>query len=413
MRQRGVFIPAVKEDPRDEEAPSAKLLLRAGYISKVHSGVYTYLPLGVMVLRKIETIIREEMNAIGGQELLMPALHPLHLWQKTGRDVSMKDSTYQFEDKAGHKVGLGATHEEVITDLIAGRINSFRDLPLSLYQIQSKFRDEPRAKSGLLRGKEFLMKDMYSFHASQDDCVEYYEKAQKAYHTLFSRCGLKALMVEASGGAFSKEYSHEFMVESVAGEDTVVVCDECSFAQNTEICTLAVGEKCQGCNKGDVRHINAIEVGNIFKLGTRFSDAFHATFTNEDGSSSSLIMGCYGIGVGRLMATIVEAHHDDHGIIWPIEVAPYAVHVVRLSHEQEYVERADEVCKELEDKGIPVLYDDRDDISAGEKLSLSDLLGMPYRIVISKKNKDKIELKRRDSKEGTLGHAREILGHIL
>lgn len=413
MLQSSLFIPAVKDDPRDEEAPSARLLVRGGYISKVHSGVYTYLPLGLKALRKVEAIVREEMDGVGGQEVLMPALHPLHLWQKTGRDVSMKDSTYQFEDSGGHKVGLGATHEEVITDMIAGKIVSFRDTPHYLYQIQSKFRDEPRAKSGLLRGKEFLMKDLYSFHSSTEDLNEFYAIMRQAYLRIFSRCGLHARVVEASGGAFTKEHSHEFMVESAVGEDTVVVCDACEFAQNTEICSLAQGDACPQCGTQGVRMITTIEVGNIFKLGTRFSDAFSATFTAEDGSVRPLIMGCFGIGIGRLLATIVETHHDGAGIIWPEAVSPYKVHVLALSQGQEFIARAREIHDELAAHNIEVLLDDREEGSAGEKLALSDLLGFPYRIVVSQKNKDQIELKQRDAQEGQLGDASEILAKVF
>lgn len=523
--------------PCDADSINAKLLTQAGFIEKLAAGIYNFLPLGYRVLTKINKIIREEMNAVEGQELLMPALHPIELWQITGRDKTMDGILYRTRASQDKEFVFGPSHEETVTPLIAKYIQSYKDLPLSVYQIQTKFRDEPRAKSGLLRGREFGMKDMYSFHVSEVDLDKYYEKAKKAYFNVFERCSLKAHIIEASGGPFSDKFSHEFSVETPAGEDTIIVCEKCGTAQNLEIAegkipstkeeekelplqkvdvergftvednALAhnvpeykilksvvyevedeglIGVVIRGdlnvsdvklenylkkklrpatpeilkeaglvqgyispvnmsekvkisfiadhsikniknfvtganayakdyknanigrdfiikdfvdlvevksgfiCNKCDkpLKEIKAIEVGNIFKLGTRFSKAFNLNFTDKDGNLKPAVMGCYGIGNTRLMGTIVEAFNDENGIIWPLSVAPYHVHIVSLGPDKSIKEKAMELYKALVKENIEVLYDDRDE-SPGVKLKDADLIGIPLRIVVSKRTFEK------------------------
>ena len=397
MRQSTASYFIRKEAPKDEEAYNAQLLIRAGYIDKLMAGVYSFLPLGLRVLRNIEDIIREEMNALGAQELLLPVLHPREIWEKTGRWESL-DVLFKVVSKDKREYALGPTHEEVIVPVAQKTIFSYKDLPLGLYQIQTKFRDEARAKSGLLRGREFLMKDLYSFHTSEEDLEAYYQKAIDAYKTIFKRLSLDALLVEASGGTFSR-YSHEFQVETQTGEDAVVVCRACSFAQNREINDGKDGDPCPSCGK-ELEVVTASEVGNIFKLKTKYSEPFNLLFSDEKGDSHSVIMGCYGIGVSRLMGVIAEIFHDEKGLVWPAAIAPYRVHLLALStsdegESQAVFQQAEEVYRKLENAGISVLFDDRKDISAGEKFVESDLVGIPLRLVVSKRTGDKIELKER------------------
>lgn len=342
-----------KEFPKDEEAYNAKILIRAGFIDKLMAGVYSYLPLGVRVLSKINSIIREEMNRIGGQEILMPALTPKENWQQTGRWATF-DALFKVIARDKKEYALGATHEEVIVPLAQKVIFSYKDLPFGLYQIQTKFRDEPRAKSGMLRGKEFMMKDLYSFHTDQKDLDDYYQKAIKAYQTIFKRLGLDAWLVEASGGTFSK-YSHEFQVFSPNGEDLVVYCQKCRFAQNSEINSAKKGDKCSQC--GGLLDVSpAIEVGNIFKLGTKYSEPFSLKYRDNGGSEKTVVMGCYGIGTSRLMGALAEVFHDGSGLIWPKTAAPFEVHLIALpsSDEEEakkVFKRAQEIHDQLESLG--------------------------------------------------------------
>ena len=390
MRYSVLFPKTRKEAPKDEISVNAKLLIRAGFIEKLSAGVYNFLPLGWKVHEKIGQIIREEMDLIGGQELNLAALHPKSIWEKSGRWDKF-GALYKLKSQSGDDLALGATHEEVLTPIISHYISSYKDLPLYLYQIQVKFRDEPRAKSGILRCREFVMKDLYSFHATEEDRASYYERVRKAYEKIFKRFGLKAIYTKASGGSFS-EFSHEFQVITDAGEDEIIYCPEGDFSENVDITKVKEGKECD-MGHGPLKRAKVIEVGNIFPLGTRFSEAFGAYFTDEKGTKKPIVMGSYGIGLGRNMGTIVEVHHDDKGIIWPESVAPYEVHLVGLS------EKADEVYKQLKDTGIiDVLYDDRD-VSAGEKFATADLIGIPYRLVVSQKTRDKIEVKKRNSEK--------------
>jgi prolyl-tRNA synthetase len=550
MRYSKLFGKTKHEVPCDANSTNAKLLTKGGFIDKLSSGIYSFLPLGLRVLKNINNIIREEMDAIDGQELLLPSLHPIDIWKTTGRDVTMDDIFYRT--KAGDKdFVFGPSHEEAVTPLVKKFVQSYKDLPLSVYQLQTKFRNEPRAKSGLLRGREFGMKDMYSFHTSEEDLDQYYKKAIEAYLNVYTRVGLEAYVLEASGGAFSDKYSHEFSIITDAGEDTMILCKNCKFAQNLEVAEgkydnpsseekekplekievergksvadnakahnvdnwrilksvvymiedqgpigilirgdfkvnedklqryfkknlrplkstelekydlvegfiSPIGEngkqidtidfiadnsikemknfvtgankmnidfvganlgrdfqvkdfadfvevkgsfKCPKCDH-ELTEEKAVEAGNIFKLGTKFSKSFDLKYTDSDGKRKTVIMGCYGIGNTRLLGTIVEASHDENGIIWPKSVAPYLVNIVQLGDNDEVTAMANKIYQLLHEKNIDTLLDDRD-VRAGEKFKDSDLIGIPLRIVISKRtlSENCVEWKERNSNE--------------
>lgn len=403
MRQSELFTKTLRNAPKDEVAPNAKLLTRGGFVYKNSAGVYSFLPLGWRVIEKIAGIIREGMNAIGGQELFLPALVERRYLDATKRwDVEIGfEVRGKKEEKSGFS--LGWTHEEVLTEIVSRYVHSRKDLPFAAYQIQTKFRNEPRAKSGLLRGREFLMKDLYSFHASEEDFLDYYGKVAEAYRKIFKRCGLKAIYTVAAGGAFTNQNTHEFQVLSDVGEDAIFVCGKCAYAENKEISTLKDGGRCSACG-GKVKEKNAIEVGNIFPLGTKYSEAFHLKFRDEKGKEHYVVMGSYGIGLGRLMAAVVEAHHDEKGIIWPITIAPFRAHLLELEGAS-----GQELHRDLQERGLEVLYDDRD-VSAGEKFADADLVGIPWRLVVSPKAGDKIEVKPRSEKTTRLVSRKELFG---
>jgi len=419
MLQSQLFTKTKKEAPKEEEAINAQLLIRAGFVDKLMAGVYTFLPLGMRVMKKIENIIREEMNAIGGQEIFMPALQPKENWMTTGRWDSM-DDLYKLKDKSDKEFALGPTHEEVITPLVKKFVDSYKDLPFYAYQFQDKFRMELRSKSGVLRGREFMMKDLYSFHADEKDLDNYYEKATKAYENIFSRVGLgkKTHITFASGGSFSK-YSHEFQTLSEAGEDIIYVCQKCGQAINKEI--FGEVKVCPNCGEENFKEEKAIEVGNIFKLGTRYSTPFELKYKDEKGEEKDVVMGCYGIGLGRLMGTVVEISHDEKGIIWPEAVAPFKVHLICLGEKNKA--KCDKLYKSLstysrstegrQKAGVEVLYDDREEASAGEKFADADLIGIPYRLVVSEKTGDKIEVKRRNESKAKLVDEKELLNLLI
>ena len=400
MKQSKLFGKTRREVSKDEKSINAELLTRGGFIEKHIAGAYNYLPLGLRVFRKVENIIREEMNAIGGQELLMTALQPKELWDRTGRWSEMKDVMYQFEDGHGSEVGLAATHEEVVTELAKQQVKSYKDLPIYIYQIQDKFRNEKRAKSGLLRGREFSMKDLYSFHTDAKDLDDYYMRVHNAYLRIFTRLGLEAFSVEASGGAMSKLFSHEFMVKTEAGEDITVLCNKCGWAQNKEIAEVKAGGRCPRCGS-EVEEEKTVEAGNIFRLGTKYSEALGLKYTDEDGKMKNVLMGSYGIGLGRVMGTVVEASHDQDGIIWTKSTTPYHVHLLNLSKNDKTNEQADKVYEELLKNGIEVLYDDRD-ISYGKKLKDADLLGNCLQLIISDKQSELELIYRKDHKKELL-----------
>ena len=374
------------------------------------AGVYSYLPLGLRVLNKIENIIREEMNSVGGQEVLMSTMQPKDNWEKTGRWTGM-DDLYKVGDSSGREVALGPTHEEIVVPILKNYVTSYKDFPVAVYQIQNKFRMELRAKSGMLRGREFIMKDMYSFHTSQEDFEKFYEKMKDVYKTVFNRVGIGHLtyMTFASGGTFSK-YSHEFQTITGAGEDTIYLDEASGVALNKEVFNDEVLSQLKLSKEKLVEH-KSIEVGNIFDLKTKYSQPFDLSFTDEKGEKHIVLMGCYGIGLGRLMGTIVEVFSDDKGIIWPETVAPYKIHLLALGEDEAVSKEAEKVYESLLKAGTEVLFDDRKDLSAGEKFSDADLLGMPYRAVVSARSlkENGIELKKRSEEKGKIVTLDELL----
>jgi len=396
MRQSKLFTKTIKQAPKDEISFNAKTLIKAGFIDKSSAGIYSFLPLGLRVHNKICDIVREEMNVIGGQEILMPALTPKKVWQKTNRWDSF-DVLFKIIGNNKKEYALGATHEEIVTPLVQKHTFSYKELPVSVYQIQTKFRDELRAKAGLIRGREFSMKDLYSFHVDKKDLDKFYEITKDAYFKIFNRCGLSEItyLTYSSGGDFSK-FSHEFQTLAENGEDTIYICDDCKIAVNQEI--IDEQKVCPNCKNKDLRKEKAIEVGNIFKLGSRFSKAFDFFYTDKKGQKHDVEMGCYGIGPSRIVGTIVEIHHDDKGIIWPESIAPYQVHLLDLGVKK----TSEDIYNKLLKNKVEVFYDDRDDKSAGEKFADADLIGIPYRLVVSEKTleQDSVEFKKRDS-QGT------------
>jgi prolyl-tRNA synthetase len=405
MRQSKLFIRTERNDPKDEETVNARLLVRAGYVEKLMAGVYAYLPLGLRVLRNIEKVVREEMDAIGGQEILMPMLHPKTIWETTGGWNSI-DVLFKIQSRTGKEYALGRSEEEVVSPLIGGKIATYKDLPLAVYQIHWKFRDELRAKSGLLRGREFLMKDMYSFHENQEDFDAFYHKAKKAYLKIYDRLGLIAKATEASGGAFSKKISYEFMVITDAGEDDILYCDACEFCVNVEIAAVKEGDACAKCGKSALKKARASEVGNVFDLGQKYATDFNLGFLDAAGSRRQPIMGCYGIGISRLVGVIAERFHDDRGLAWPESVAPFGVHLIDLPGG-----KGQEIYDALTRAGIDVLWDDRE-LSPGSKLNDADLIGLPWRIVTSQKTDGQVELKRRFEKEAAVVSIEEAVSRM-
>jgi prolyl-tRNA synthetase len=407
------FIPTFKEIPIGTEAISHQLTLRAGLVHMLTSGVYSYLPLGFRVLTNIEQIIREEMNAIGAVELFLPCLHPLELWQKTGRDKTMADVMIKFKDKKGRDMCLGPTHEEIITDLVKSFVQSYRQLPVTLYQIQTKFRDEIRTRFGLVRACEFIMKDAYSFDRDQEGLNKNYKLMYEAYTKIFKRLGLDVVILEADSGAMGGSVSHEYLVEAPIGEDAIVVCS-CGF-KGTAKEGQQENEICPKCKNGKLERRVAIELGHIFQLGTKYSDALDASFLDETGKKRPIIMGCYGIGVSRIVSAIIEKNHDDKGIMWPKEVAPFDIEIIPLqlddSETQELVKKYHD---ELTQLGMDVLVDDRPE-SAGRKFNDADLIGIPLRIILGKRNlaEGKVEVKIRQSGQTELISKNDVVKKVL
>ena len=387
MRQSHLFTKTRKEAPKDEVAKNAQLLIRAGYVYKEMAGVYAFLPLGLRVLNNIVEVIRKEMNAIGGEEVSLTALQSKAIWEKTNRwSDAVVNNWFKTKLKNGVEVGLGFTHEEALTNLMRDYVHSYRDLPRYVYQFQTKFRNEERAKSGIMRGREFLMKDLYSFSKTVTEHDAFYEKAKQAYVNIFNTVGLgdKTYVTFASGGSFSK-YSHEFQTITDAGEDLIYVHEGKKIAVNKEVLNDEV-LKDLGVSRADLVEKKAVEVGNIFSLGTKFSDAFELTYVDEKSVKQTVVMGSYGIGPGRIMGTIVETLSDSNGIVWPESVAPFKAHLILVSGKDSDAAKkeADKLYKTLTDAGVEVLYDDRD-LRPGEKFADADLMGMPYRIVVSEK----------------------------
>ncbi|MEW5907636.1 MAG: aminoacyl--tRNA ligase-related protein [Patescibacteria group bacterium] len=417
MRQSKLFPKTLREDPKDEVSINAKLLIRGGFIDKLMGGVYSFLPLGFCVLKKIENIIREEMEAAGGQEILMPVIQPKENWLITKR-WDTYDTLFKFASfYSKTEFALGPTHEEIISPLVGKFSLSYKNLPLYLFQIQTKLRDEKRVKAGILRGREFIMKDLYSFHTDEKDLDRYYEKMKKHYMNIFKKCGVgdKTFITFASGGTFSK-YSHEFQTVTEAGEDKIFICDSHAGKQNSNKgCQTAINKEifdeqnfCPVCKGKKFKEKKAIEIGNIFKLKTKYSSPFGLKFTDKDGNNKDVIMGCYGIGLGRLLGAIVEVHHDSKGIIWPESVSPFKIHLLELDRSVR------DLYAYLNKNGIEVLYDDRKDVTAGEKFNDADLLGIPYRVIVSKKTlkAGKIEVKKRGSEKPKLILKKDLLRYV-
>ena len=383
MRVTQLFTRTRKNAPADEVSKNAQLLIRAGFIHKEMAGVYAYLPLGLRVLENIKTIVREEMNAIGGQEVMMTTLQPKDIFEKTDRwDDKKVDNWFKTKLANGTELGMGLTHEEPIVDALSDYVNSYKDLPIYVYQIQNKFRNELRAKSGLLRGREFVMKDMYSLARTQEEHEELYERAAEAYHNIYERLGIGDITYRtaADGGIFTTRFSDEFQTLSDVGEDTIYVDEKKRIAVNKEVYTDENLARL-GLNKDDLVEKRGVEVGNIFPLETKYTDALDVYYTDEKGEKQSIIMGCYGVGISRLMGVLAEHFSDDKGLVWPENVAPFRVYLATIG---DVAETADALYDELVSKGIEVLYDDRD-ARPGDKFADSELIGIPHRIVVSPK----------------------------
>ena len=413
MRQTKLFTKTRKEVPADEQSKNAELLIRGGFIHKEMAGVYAFLPLGIRVIEKIKNIIREEMNAVGGQEVFMTTLQPRDIWEKTDRwDDAKVDNWFKTKLKSGEELGVGLTHEEPIVDVLSGYVSSYRDLPISVYQIQNKFRNELRAKSGILRGREFIMKDMYSFARTEEEHLKIYEEVAEAYHRVYKRLGIGHITyrTHADGGIFTKKFSHEFQTISGVGEDTIYLDEEKNIAVNKEIYTDENLAKL-GLDKSKLVERRSIEVGNIFPLESKYTDALDVYYTDENGEKKSIISGCYGIGVSRTMGVLAEIFSDDNGLMWPESVAPFKVHLLMLGDKEHVVTEANALYESLIKNKIEVLFDDRTDVSAGEKFADADLLGMPYRVVVSERSlKDGgFEIKKRIEAKGQVVKNEELL----
>lgn len=412
MKQSHLFTKTRKEAPADETTKNAELLIRAGFIHKEMAGVYTLLPLGLRTFNNIVQIIREEMNKIGGQEITLTALQDKATWEKTGRySDDVVDVWFKTHLKNGTELGLGVTHEEPITQMMTNFIRSYKDVPKYVYQFQTKFRNETRAKSGIMRTREFVMKDLYSFCASQEEQEAYYEVVKQAYVDIFNRLGIgeRTYVTFASGGIFSK-YSHEFQTVCDAGEDDVYVHDAKKIAINKEVFLPEVLADL-GVKEEELRLVKASEVGNIFNLGTRFSDAMELTYQDEQGEKKPVWMGSYGLGPARIMGVLCESLSDAKGLVWPASVSPFSLHLVSLGkHGTDTFAKAEELYNTLTSRGVEVLFDDRE-VSAGEKFADSDLIGIPMRVVISDKSLEKggVEIKERMSDSSEIITIDELL----
>ena len=412
MRQSKLFTKTRKEAPADEVSKNAELLIRAGFIHKEMSGVYSYLPLGFRVLQKIENIIREEMNAIGGIEMRTSVLQNKEIWEKSNRwDDTVVDNWFKTELKNGGEVGLSFTNEEAHSNILKQYISSYKDLPIYPYDFKNIFRNEARSKSGILRAKEFYWKALYSFSRDETEHNEFYEKSKIAYKNIFRRVGIGHLtyLTFAAGGTFSK-FSHEFQALTGAGEDTIYVDENKSIAVNKEVYTDEILESL-GLKKEDLVEKRAVEVGNIFSLGIKFSVPFDLKYKNEKGEEKLVIMGSYGLGLSRLMGTVVEALADDKGIIWPESIAPFLVHLLALGEDEAIMQEAEKIYKKLVKAGVEILFDDRVGLSAGEKFSDADLLGIPFRAVVSARSikEGGVELKKRTEEKGKIVTLDELL----
>ena len=405
-----VFIPTLKDSPQDAEVISHQLMLRAGMIRKVSSGIYTWLPLGLKVLRKIENIVREEMDQSGAQEVLMPMVHPKELWEETKRWEKMGPELLRFKDRHDRDFCLGPTHEEVITDLVRNNVKSYKELPLNIYQIQTKFRDEIRPRYGVMRGREFLMKDSYSFNIDEVSLQETYLLMRNTYKKILERIGLEYKIVKADSGAIGGDASEEFHVLAENGEDTIAISDASEFAINTEL-LLNEGEDISSLEgkpspdgNGVIEIKKGIEVGHIFQLGKIYTELMKVNVLNQEGRSVDLFMGCYGIGVSRLVAAAIEQNNDDKGILWPESIAPYEVNIVAIGYTKEpkIAEAANSLSEQLQAMGYEVIVDDRKD-GYGTKMKDAELIGIPVNVIIGNKfiESGEVELKHRNGQSST------------
>lgn len=387
MKQSLEFIPTLKDISSDAVIQSHKVMLKGGYVHQVAAGIYTYLPLGLRVIKNIEKIIREELNNIGCSELLMPTLHPKSLWDETNRWDAYGDNLMRLTDRHNREFALGPTHEEVITDLIRTYVKSYKKLPLALYQIQTKFRDEFRPRFGLMRGREFVMKDLYTFHESKQELDEWYDKVAQCYKNIFTRCGLKFVQVEADNGDIGGDSSHEFMALCDIGEDTITYCDKCGYSANVESSNLKANDPCPKCD-AKILEAKGVELGHIFQLGTKYSQQMNANINNKDGSLSPIIMGCYGIGVSRIVMAVLEQCSIENKVIWPEQLKPYDIHlIIGNMKDEDVVKKAYEIENMFTKKGLSVLLDDRSE-RMGSKLKDADLIGIDKRYVFGKDFKD-------------------------
>ena len=411
-----IFLPTLKDSPQDAEIISHKLMLRSGMIRRVTSGIYTWLPLGLRVLRKVENIVREEMNASGAQEVLMPMVQPRELWEETNRWKKMGPELLRIQDRHERDFCLGPTHEEVITDLIRNNIKSYKELPLNLYQIQTKFRDEVRPRYGVMRGREFLMKDSYSFNLNEESLAESYLLMKNTYKKIIDRLGLKFKIVKADSGAIGGDVSEEFHILAENGEDTIAVSDSSDFAINTEL-LLKEGEDLNSLQgkpspdgEGVIEIKKGIEIGHIFQLGRVYADAMNANVLDQEGKARSLFMGCYGIGVSRLVAAAIEQNNDDKGIIWPDAIAPYEVNIVAIGFDknEKIAKAAIDLYNQLLSMGYEAMLDDRKD-GYGTKMKDAELIGVPINVIIGKQylQNNEIELKHRDG-QSSIGKVEDI-----
>jgi len=398
MKQSQLFPKTKKAAPKDAESINHQLLVRGGFMDQLMSGSWTLLPLGWRVITKINNIIREEMNAIDGQEMLMPLLHPKEIWNETGRWDKADEVMYKLKDRSDKEYALSFTHEEIVMDLLRKNITSYQDLPVAVYHFSTKFRNELRAKSGILRGREFMMKDLYSAHPSEEGLMEYYDKVKEAYKKIFNRLGFNFKVTKASGGVFTDKFTHEFQVLCDAGEDTIYWKEGDEEAINDEV---------MEDDKASYQSAKAIEVGNIFPLGTWYAEKMGMMYVDKDGSRKPVWFGSYGIGPTRAMGTLVEVSHDKKGIIWFPQVAPFQVHLISIKKNNE----AEDIYSRLNEAGVEVLFDDRD-VSAGEKFADADLIGIPVRLVVSEKTNGRLEWKERTGDETELLSVEEIINKL-
>ena len=411
-----VFLPTLKDTPQDAEVISHQLMLRSGMIRRVTSGIYTWLPIGLKVLRKVENIVREEMDASGAQEVLMPMVQPKELWEETQRWEKMGPELLRIQDRHERDFCLGPTHEEVITDLIRNNVKSYKELPLNLYQIQTKFRDEVRPRYGVMRGREFLMKDSYSFNLDEDSLNESYVLMKEAYKKILDRLGLQFKIVKADSGAIGGDASEEFHVLAENGEDTIAISDSSDFAINTEL-LLEEGEDIESLQgkpspdgEGIIEIKKGIEVGHIFQLGKVYTDAMKANVLDNEGKAQNLYMGCYGIGVSRLVAAAIEQNNDDKGIMWPEAMTPFEVNIIAIGFDKDekIAKASTDLYSKLSSMGYEVMLDDRKD-GYGTKMKDAELIGVPINVIIGKQylQNGEIELKHRDG-QSSIGKVEDI-----